>query len=347
MKNNSKWYSLEFAVGLFFLGAVIILLYLTIVVNGKELFFGRGAQTIAVLFPSVEALNKNDKVYCLGLQVGRVKEFSFDEKNESVKVILLLEKKIVFREGYSVEIRNASLLGGKYVYVNPGPLTAKPLPEDSVLNGTPPVDIISEAGALISNLREDEATFRNEFLKGQMTENLKNASEHLNKILSSINSGEGSLAKLLNDGSMYTDAKKTLADIDAAAEEFKKVVADLHEGKGTMGKLFANEEVYNDLKQSLADLKKFSAQIAEGKGSLGRISSDDGKLYEELSEAVKSLNKVAANLAEGKGTLGKMLSDDSLYYETKSAVYQLKGAVEDFREQAPIATFGSMLLGAL
>jgi phospholipid/cholesterol/gamma-HCH transport system substrate-binding protein len=338
---------MEFLVGLFFIGAIVLFLYLTVIVNGKEIFFARNGHTLTALFPSVETLNKNDKVYCLGVQVGSVKDFYFAENGEDVSVVLNLTKEIIIREGYRVEIKSASLLGGKYVSLNPGLPKAKPLPEGTVIRGTPPVDILNEAAALITSLKEDEVTFRTEFLKGEMIGNLKSAAENLNKILASINTGDGAFAKLLNDNSMYDDAKKTIAQVDKAAEEFKNLLADTREGKGTIGKLFANDEVYDDLKQTLGDLKKFSAQLAEGKGSLGRVSSDDGRLYEELVAAVKSLNKITDGLAEGKGTIGKMLNDDTLYYETKSAVYQLKGAVEDFREQAPIATFGSMLLGAL
>ncbi|HPN83969.1 MAG TPA: MlaD family protein [Victivallales bacterium] len=344
---GDSFFKLEFLVGLFFLGAIVLFIYLTVVINGKEFLFSKDRHLVKVLFPSIETLNKNDKVYCMGVNVGRVKDFDFDEGGEEIIVTLNLEKHVNFREDYQIEIRNASLLGGKYVHIHPGYPSAKALSEDTMLRGKAPVDIIQEASSLINRLKEDEETFRRDFLEGEISKNIKSASDNLNKILASINEGDGVFAKMLKDPSLYDDAKKTIAQVDKAAGQFESLLAETRDGKGTIGKLFSDESMYNDFKTTVEDLKKFSSNLGDGKGSLGKISADDGKLYEQLSEAVISLNKVASSLADGKGTIGKMLNDDALYYETKAAVNQLKGAVEDFREQAPIATLGSMLLGAL
>ncbi len=346
-RRSVSFIGLEFMVGLFFIGAIVLFIYLTVVVNGKEFLFSADKTVVPVLFPSVETLNKNDKVYCMGINVGRVKDFVFAENGEDILVKLNLEREVVFREGYLIEIRNTSLLGGKYVHIHPGSPQAKPLAQGVVLRGRAPVDIIQEASNLLGRLKEDEEKFRKEFLEGDLAKNVKTAAENLNKILASVNEGDGSLAKMLKDPALYEEAKKSLAQVDKAAEELKGLLADTRGGKGTIGKLFSDDKAYEDLKAAIEDLRKFASNVGEGKGSLGKISSDDGKLYNQLSEAVDSLNKVAVNLSEGKGTIGKMLNDDALYFETKTAVGQLRGAVEDFREQAPIATLGSMLLGAL
>ncbi|HPO90582.1 MAG TPA: MlaD family protein [Victivallales bacterium] len=346
-KKNVSFISLEFMVGLFFIGAIIIFIYLTVIVNGKDVFFSKDKTIINVHFSSVETLNKNDKVYCMGVNVGRVKDFDFSEDGNDIIVKINLEKPIIFREGYLIEIRNLSLLGGKYVHIYPGSPSGKKISEGTILRGKSPVDIIQEASNLIERLREDETLFRTKFLEGEFVENLKSASQNLNKILDTVNNGEGSFAKILKDPSFYEEAKKTFSQVENAANELKILLTDTREGKGTIGKLFTDEKIYEDFKATVEDIRKFSANLGEGKGSLGKISSDDGMLYNQLSEAVESLNKVAVKLSEGQGTIGKLLNDDTLYFETKTAINQLRGAVEDFREQAPIATLGSMLLGAL
>ncbi len=340
-------FKLEFFVGLFFLGAIVLFIYLMVVVNGKEFLFSKDGHIMEVLFPSIETLNKNDKVYCMGVNVGRVKDFNFSDGSEGIMVKFNLDKEIILKDGYAIEIRNTSLLGGKHVDIYPGNSTAQVLPPGTIIRGKAPADIMQEASQLVSRLKEDEESFRKEFLSGEFSDNLKSASKNLNDILASINGGEGVFAKMLKDPSLYDDAKKTMAQVDKAAEELKAILADTRGGKGSIGKLFTDEKAYEDLKAAIEDIRKFAADLGDAKGSLGKISSDDGKLYNQLSEMMSSMNKVALNLSEGKGTIGKMLNDDALYYETKTAINQLKGAVEDFREQAPIATLGSMLLGAL
>lgn len=346
-KKSVSTFAMEFMVGLFFIGAIMVFICLTVVVNGKEFLFSKDNSIIQVRFPSIETLNKNDKVYCMGINVGRVKDFDFADNGQDIIVRLNLEKPVSFREGYLIEIRNTSLLGGKHVHINPGNPNGKLIGEGVVLNGKAPIDIIQEASNLLESLKDDEASFRRQFLQGEFVNNLKSASEKLNKLLGSINESEGSFSKILNDPSLYDEAKKTLSQVEKAAEEFKIILADTREGKGTVGKLFTDEKLYDDFKAAIEDMKKFASNLGEGKGSLGKISADEGKLYDQLSQAVESLNKVATQLAEGKGTIGRLMNDDALYFETKTAINQIRGAVEDFREQAPIATLGSMLLGAL
>ncbi len=84
-------------------------------------------------------------------------------------------------------------------------------------------------------------------------------------------------------------------------------------------------------------MKTISAQIAEGKGTVGKLINEDA-LYRSALTAVTNLNdtasdikaavrqakNVVAEINEGKGTLGKLARDDALYQEATTAMTNLK-----------------------
>jgi phospholipid/cholesterol/gamma-HCH transport system substrate-binding protein len=98
----------------------------------------------------------------------------------------------------------------------------------------------------------------------------------------------------------------------------------------------------------LGNMQIISSQIAEGKGSVGKMINDES-LYNSALAAVDSLNKTTADLKplfdeakltvtaarevvaginEGKGSLGKLLHDEKLYAETTTAMTSLKEILE-------------------
>lgn len=78
------------------------------------------------------------------------------------------------------------------------------------------------------------------------------------------------------------------------------------------------------------------------KGPIGRLMDDDGRFFENLNSTLKNLDEITALMNSSRGTLGKLLKEDTLYVEMTATVKK----VNDFREMAPVATFGSILLGA-
>ena len=87
----------------------------------------------------------------------------------------------------------------------------------------------------------------------------------------------------------------------------------------------------------LTNMKTISTQIAEGKGTVGKLINED-TLYTSALAAVTNLNdttsdikravaraqNIVAEINEGKGTLGKLAKDDALYKEATTAMTNLK-----------------------
>ena len=104
--------------------------------------------------------------------------------------------------------------------------------------------------------------------------------------------------------------------------------------------------MYNDLHEITSNLKDISDRAAKGKGSIGKLLSEDDQLYNNLLEASASIKSISASIEKGEGTVGKLVKDDKLYEEAKITLHEIRAAIDDFRESAPITTFSSIFFGA-
>lgn len=138
-----------------------------------------------------------------------------------------------------------------------------------------------------------------------------------------------------------------ISNIQNIASQLSDVSTRLNAGKGTLGKLLSEDDtLYKDLSSSVASLKNVSERIEKGEGTMGRLLSSDDKLYQDLTSAVASLKTIASQVEKGEGTVGKLINDDTLYEEVKKAVGEVRATIDDYRETAPIVTFTSIFFGA-
>lgn len=95
----------------------------------------------------------------------------------------------------------------------------------------------------------------------------------------------------------------------------------------------------------LGNMQTISGQIAEGKGTVGKLINEEA-LYSSALSAVTNLNQTAQDIAtdlksvisqakgtmdqinQGQGTIGRLIKDDSLFKETTVAMVNLKEILE-------------------
>lgn len=106
--------------------------------------------------------------------------------------------------------------------------------------------------------------------------------------------------------------------------------------------LRANRE---PLTATIANLRAVSAQISEGKGTVGKLIYDD-TLYNQASSAVSGLQDAASEIEQtvvdarkvvdqvnaGQGTVGKLLHDETLYRETTASMTNLREILQKINQ---------------
>ncbi|GAG95785.1 unnamed protein product, partial [marine sediment metagenome] len=66
---------------------------------------------------------------------------------------------------------------------------------------------------------------------GNTAEQLDSTLAELQKVLAKVNSGEGTAARLLNDGQLYENLLDTVKELKAASEQLRVITTDIKEGR--------------------------------------------------------------------------------------------------------------------
>lgn len=136
-------------------------------------------------------------------------------------------------------------------------------------------------------------------------------------------------------------------NIKRASERIDVIVERIAEGKGSLGKLLSEDSaLYDDLAASVASLRELAERLQRGESTLGHLMASDDQLYTDLASAITSLKEVAGKLEQGEGSLGKLLADDGVYTEVEGIIKEARAALDDYRETSPVVTFTSVFFGA-
>ena len=143
-------------------------------------------------------------------------------------------------------------------------------------------------------------------------------------LVNEVSQGKGSLGKLIADDTVYNKVNATLDKINT-------MVDDLNAGKGTAGKFLKDPALYNNANETVANIKQLSADINAGKGPLGKLAKDE-VLANKLQNTINKLSDLADRLDSGEGTLGKALRDPSLYNNADQMLLEGRELVKSIRE---------------
>jgi phospholipid/cholesterol/gamma-HCH transport system substrate-binding protein len=114
---------------------------------------------------------------------------------------------------------------------------------------------------------------------GPMTDKADATLARIDTIARDVEDGKGTLGKLVNDDSLYNDAKETVASL-------KTVSADIEQGKGTLGKLVNDDSLYDDAKESMKNVNQFTGTLK------------DGNLVNEAEKTMKKVQQAAEGIQE-------------------------------------------------
>jgi len=143
-------------------------------------------------------------------------------------------------------------------------------------------------------------------------------------IVDQIRNGEGSLGKLVSNEEAYN---KVIAAID----KVNLMIDDLQQGKGTAGKLLKDPALYNNANETIVNVKKLTDDINAGKGTLGKLAKDEA-MAKKLDDMISKLDTLTTRLEAGEGTAGKIFKDPSLYNNTDQMLIESRQLVKAIRE---------------
>ena len=114
-----KKYSKETVVGIFVVIGLACIIYMTVNL-GNVGFFGDNTYSLNAPFNTVTGLRVGNPIQMLGLEIGRVGNFTLDQEKLIVMVQLKINKGIEIFDDAIASIKTEGLIGDKYISVDPG-----------------------------------------------------------------------------------------------------------------------------------------------------------------------------------------------------------------------------------
>lgn len=319
-------------VGVFMVTILLLLGYFTIVISGVEIMAGHRKVRLTATFEQVGGLKDHDSVMYRGTKVGAVERVTVASSNLVVEANI--DEGVVLRAGYRISVRNLSMLGGNYLLLEEGDGEPLHIP-GSVFRGETPTDWMSDVSRIARRLRE-----LTEHLElGGIVTNLEAASASARAIAARVERGEGLAGKLMaSDDALYEDIRATAANA-------REISAQLN-----------RKQLYDDLQAAIGDFRTMCAGIDRASGRIAALGDDvDVKgsvarfnaFMDNASALAENLNAVAVRLRQGEGTLGKLTTDEETYREINGLIRDCRQIIDNYRDTTPIATFTSLIGGAL
>lgn len=294
----------HFVLGLFFIGVLGLLAFFTMGASDFTLF--GDTQQLVVQFPEADGLREGDSVLIAGVRWGKVTTITYDpnepDYDRRITIGISLDEPVEIREGNLFEIRDATLLGGKRLTIDPGPSDGAVLDTSMTFQGSVQLNVVEAAGELITS---NSAT-------------ITEAIDGIRDLVAGVQAGQGTVGKIFVDEEFATEVDRTVSGFADAGENLAGLTEGLKNGEGTLGKLFTSDEIYVSLKNVSADLQALLAEAngaildaRSGKGTIGMLLTDE-EVSADVKEAIASLRDIVERANRGEGSLGKFLVNDSI-----------------------------------
>ena len=146
----------------------------------------------------------------------------------------------------------------------------------------------------------------------------------LQQIVAQANSTNGSIGKLLNSDELYNKA-------NLAVDNLNKTIDEINGGKGTVGKFIKDPALYDNANQTMAKANQLISDINAGKGTLGKLAKDE-ELAKKLDTTITRLNSILDRVDKGEGTAGKLVVDPSLYNNADQMLVETRNLIAAVRQ---------------
>jgi phospholipid/cholesterol/gamma-HCH transport system substrate-binding protein len=205
--------SQQFRLGLFVIAGLALLATGIFLIGTQESLF-TSTYTVNTEFKNVGGLNDGGEVRVGGIPEGTVKNIHLPQRpDEKVVVVMELKKQTqrILKQDSVAAIRSEGLLGDKFVEISFGSDNAQPLKNGDTIPSQPPLDIsdLMDKTNHILDTTQDA-------LHG-----IDTTSNNLASITTKINSGQGTIGALINDRSIYREAKNATSSLDDDMEALK------------------------------------------------------------------------------------------------------------------------------
>jgi phospholipid/cholesterol/gamma-HCH transport system substrate-binding protein len=339
-----KWSQLK--VGITVLIASVVLAVLILLMSGTGGIFTH-KMTLISYFDNAGGLREGAPVRLQGVDIGNVTRIMVVSDPSRQTAPVQVTMKIITKYHSNVRkdsvttLSTAGVLGETYIDIDSARAKGLEAQEGDVMTTreSPQIeDVVRASQSTLQNLdsllkRVDRIIAFVESGQGSIGKLIYDAAlyNQLNatvaqfqNLVAQVANGKGSLGKLLVDDQLYKSANDTVDKLNA-------IIDDLRKGKGTAGKFLSDSTLYDNANKTMANVKTLTDDINAGKGALG-VMARDQEFAEKLKKTMANVSELSAQLNNPEGSVGKLLHDPSLYDNTNNLIVETRSLIKAMRE---------------
>ena len=299
-----RWAQLR--VGLVVIFASITLAVLVFLMTGPSGMFTRKI-VVKAYFDNAGGLRVGAPVRLEGVDIGNVTAIRVVPSKGLTPVEASLKLSLKYngalKKDSVVSLSTAGVLGETFVDIDSRAATGPPAQAGDTLTS-------KSSPQLQDVVRASQGTL----------ENVDILVRRVDRILTQIESGNGSIGKLIYDEKLYERLNSTLIEV-------QRMVTQISEGKGSVGKLINSDELYDKMRASLDKLDKIIDEVNQGKGTAGKFLKDPS-LFDNANATIAKANQLMTDINAGKGGLGKFAADPEFARKLDNTVTKLSSIAD-------------------
>ncbi len=269
--------------GLFIIGG-LALFVLAIFLIGKQQNLFNPVFKLSATFRNVSGLQVGNNVRFTGINVGTVDNIKIIN-DSTVRVEMLIKKDVqpFIKSDCEVAIGSEGLIGDRLLTISYGSSDAPIAKDGEQLSSKEPV----ETDAIISSLQKSSV-------------NAEIIMQQLAEIMTNVNSGQGTLGRLIQDSTIAENINQTIENFKNSSEGFDETIELTKENvfafMESLQKTAAKTEVASN------QLGEIMVKINSGQGTLGMLIQDS-TTSEHLTETIINLKESSQGLNENMEAL--------------------------------------------
>jgi phospholipid/cholesterol/gamma-HCH transport system substrate-binding protein len=318
IQNRATWARLK--VGILAIFAMTILAVLIFLITGQTNIFEHQV-VIYTYMADAAALTNGAPVNLDGIPIGKVQSIRLSGSKDPMRLVRidmqLPEHTLKDIPSDSLaSISSANVLGTKYINIKSGKGTTTVAPDQELpsVNTGEIQDLVQQGFGVLNSLQDTV--------------------QRVDKIVGLVESGKGSIGKLLVDETLYNNLLQILAQVKGLADT-------LNSDKGTLGILLNNHDLYDHFVATMGRVDTILQQLQNGEGTAGKLLKDPA-LYNEIQDTVKGVHQLVDNLNAGKGTAGQLLTSDDLSNQLKATISKIDSVID--KVNSGQGTIGQLLV---
>ncbi|HYM10795.1 MAG TPA: MlaD family protein [Bryobacterales bacterium] len=309
----------QLRVGVMAIAAIAIFVVLVFLISGRTGLLTRMAE-IRTYVDDSASLKIGAPVRLNGIDAGNVRavRLSGQGGSRTVEVVLGVRQDLLSRIPVDSQaaVNPEGVFGDKYVNITRGqsPQPVAPGGEIRSLDTKEFQEIVNQSYNVLASLQA---------ITGR-----------INSLMSQVESGKGTIGKLLYDDTLYKR-------MDAVVAQTQDVVGLVQSGKGTLGKLLADDALYNEANATLQRVDTVLSGVQAGRGTIGMLLNDPA-LYQNTNHVLEQAGKIVEGVNAGQGNAGKFLKDEALYRKVNATLDNVNTTIE--RANSGQGTVGQLLV---